>query len=240
MKLGILLCDHVQAGLQAEFGDYIDMFAQTIAQCDSSISIVYFCVVDGEFPNNIDDCDAYMATGSKSSVNDDIPWVNGLERFVWQLFLAEKPFVGICFGHQMIAKALGGKVGYSDKGWGIGVAKTIVHTHKPWMLAKKSQINLVVSHQEQVCQLPPETEVIMGNDFCPYAMIQVGDHFLSLQGHPEFSRAYCYALMHSRKEIIAKKNFNQGLNSLTLPVDGQLVMSWLLNFTRQASKARAI
>jgi len=232
MKLGVLLCDHVQVVLQAEFGDYIDMFAQAIAQCDSSISIEYFCVVDGKFPNNIDDCDAYIASGSKASVNDDIPWINNLERFVWQLFLANKPFIGICFGHQMIAKALGGKVAYSYKCWGIGVAKTIVHTHKPWMQPRKRQINLVVSHQEQVCQLPPETEVIMANDFCPYAMIQVGEHFLGLQGHPEFSRAYCYALMHSRRDIIAKKNFNLGLKSLTLLVDDKLVMSWLIDFLK--------
>lgn len=235
MKLGVLLCDHVQLALQTEFGDYIDMFGQAIYQCDSSIVVQFYCVVDGDFPDNIEACDAYMASGSKASVNDDLPWVNALERFVWQLFLAKKPFVGICFGHQMIAKALGGKVAHSEKGWGIGVAKAIVHTDKQWMLSKQSQVKLVVSHQEQVCQLPPETEVIMGNDFCPYGMIKVAEHFLGLQGHPEFSRAYCYALMHSRKDIIAKKNFNQGLSSLTLAVDDQLVMSWLLNFLKQPS-----
>jgi len=224
--------------LQAEFGDYIDMFAQVITQCDRDIVVQFFSVIDGDFPESIDVCDAYIASGSKASVNDDLPWVNALERFVWQLFLANKPFVGICFGHQMIAKALGGEVRYSDKGWGIGVAKTAVHTHKQWMLPNQSQVKLVVSHQEQVCQLPPETEVILGNNFCPYAMIQVGDNFLGLQGHPEFSRAYCYALMHSRKDIIAKKNFDLGLNSLPLSVDDQLVMSWLLNFLKRSADVR--
>jgi len=235
MKLGVLLCDHVQTALQEEFGDYSDMFSQIIAECDDSITIEYFAVVDGELPKHIDVCDAYMSTGSKASVNDDFPWVNALERLVWQLFLADKPFVGICFGHQMIAKALGGKVGRSNKGWGIGVATAIVNADKQWMLPKQNQLKLVVSHQEQIQQLPPETEVLMLNDFCPYGMIQVGKHFLGLQGHPEFSPEYCYALMHTRKNLIAKERFQQGINSLTLTVDAQLTMHWLINFLKQTS-----
>ena len=234
MKLGILLCDHVQAALQQKFGDYRDMFSQLLYQCDSSLELHYYCVVDGQFPDNIDVCDAYMASGSKASVNDDLPWVNALERFIWQLFLADKPFVGVCFGHQLIAKTLGGKVAQSDKGWGVGIATTKVHTNKPWMQHKKAQIKLVVSHQEQICQLPPAAEVLMGNDFCPYAMIQVGHHFIGLQGHPEFSRTYGKAIMQSRKAIIAETNYAQGLESLSQITDGKLIMTWLITFFQQA------
>jgi len=233
MKLGVLLCDHVQTALQKEFGDYIDMFEQAITAADDSISIVFYPVVDGRFPENIDECDAYMATGSKASVNDNLPWINQLERFVWQLFLVNKPLVGICFGHQMIAKALGGKVTVSAKDWGIGVTRAKVHAHKPWMLSTASNIQVVVSHKEQISLLPPETQVLIGNNFCPNGMIQVGEHFLGIQGHPEFSRAYCYALMQSRKEHIAKSNFTRGINSLTLDVDDQLLMSWLINFLQK-------
>ncbi len=232
MKLGVLLCDHVQTALQEEFGDYIDMFEQAIKVVDNTVSISFFSVVDGHFPKSIDDCDAYMATGSKASVNDGLPWIDALERFIWQLFLAKKVLVGICFGHQMIAKALGGKVACSKKGWGIGVSTAIVHVHKQWMIKVQEELRLVVSHKEQITQLPPEAEVLMGNAFCPNGMIQVGEHFLGLQGHPEFSRAYCYALMHSRKDIIAKENFQKGLNSLILPVDDVLTMTWLLNFLK--------
>ena len=233
MKLGILLCDHVDAALQEEFGDYSDMFTQLIAQCDNSVAIQYFSVVDGEFPHDIAVCDAYITTGSKVSVNDSLPWVNALERLIWQMFLVDKPLVGICFGHQLIAKTLGGKVARSSHGWGIGVAKTTVLTDKQWMLPKQTQVKLVVSHQEQISQLPPETEVLMANDFCPYAMIQIGEHFIGLQGHPEFSRAFCYALMHTRKDVITEENFQQGLNSLTLAVDDKLTMGWLINFLKQ-------
>ncbi len=233
MLLGILLCDHVSDSLQQKFGDYFDMFEQAIAAVDDSIKINFYSVIDGQFPKDIDECDAYIATGSKASVNDDLPWVKQLERLVWQLFLLNKPLVGICFGHQMIAKALGGRVAISLKDWGIGVTRAKVHLHKPWMLGTQTNIQLVVSHKEQISLLPPETQVLMGNSFCPYGMIQVGEHFLGIQGHPEFSRAYCYALMQSRKKIIAKSNFTRGVNSLSLTVDDQLLMSWLINFLRQ-------
>ncbi|GAW95321.1 MULTISPECIES: glutamine amidotransferase-related protein [Colwellia] len=233
MKLGILLCDHVQPALQEEFADLDHMFTQLLSQCDSTIELHYYWVVDGEFPDNIDVCDAYMTSGSKASVNDDLPWITRLERFVWQLFVGGKPFVGICFGHQLIAKILGGKVAYSAKGWGVGVATTKVHCHKPWMQPHKKQIKLVVSHQEQVEQLPADAEVLMANDFCPYAMIQVGNNFIGLQGHPEFSRAYAKAIMQNRKTIIAEKNFTQGLQSLSQQGDGELVMRWLINFIQQ-------
>jgi len=234
MKLGLLLCDHVQPALQESYGDYKDMFTNMLLECDSSIDMHYFDVIAGQFPEHINVCDAYIASGSKASVNDDLPWINTLERFIWQLFLADKAFVGICFGHQMIAKALGGKVACSVKGWGVGIATTIVHAHKQWMLPEKEQVKLVVSHQEQVCQLPPETQVLMGNDFCPYAMIQVGEHFLGLQGHPEFTRAYSKALMKRRKAIIAKQNYKHGITSLSQQADDKLVMHWLTNFLKQA------
>lgn len=237
MKLGVLLCDHVQPALQESYGDYQDMFANILSQCDSSIEVLYFDVVSGQFPEDINVCDAYMTSGSKASVNDNLPWVNTLERFVWQMFLVNKAFVGICFGHQMIAKALGGKVACSDKGWGIGIATTIVHAHKQWMLPKQNQIKLIVSHQEQVCQLPPETQVLMGNDFCPYAMIKVGEHFLGLQGHPEFTPAYSKALMKGRKAIIAKRNYTQGIDSLSQKTDEKLMVQWLINFLKQADTA---
>ncbi|KGJ96182.1 glutamine amidotransferase-related protein [Colwellia psychrerythraea] len=234
MKLGILLCDHVQPALQEEFADYQEMFAQLLSQCDSTIELYYYCVVDGVFPEDIDVCDAYMTSGSKASVNDDLPWINALERFVWQLFLAKKSFVGICFGHQLIAKTLGGKVARSDKGWGVGVATTKIHSQEAWMDPAKKTIKLVVSHQEQIYQLPPQAEVLMGNDFCPYAMIQVGKHFVGLQGHPEFSCDYAKAIMQSRKAIISEENYNQGLKSLVQSADGKLVMAWLLSFLKQA------
>ncbi len=230
MKLGFLLCDHVQSQLQAEFGDYSDMFKQLLLQNKVPLEVEFFSVIDGQLPESIDACDVYMTSGSKASVNDEYPWIYELERFVWQLFLAKKGFVGICFGHQLLAKALGGKVQYSKKGWGVGIAVSTVQKYKSWMQPQQNTINLIVSHQEQVSQLPPGTEVLMGNEFCPYSMIQVDKHFLGLQGHPEFSSEYCFALMNTRKKNIGEQRFLLGVESLKYKADDELIFSWLLNF----------
>ena len=230
MKVGLLICDHVQPLLQDKFGDYAGMFKQLFSQVDGNIELINFYVIDGQFPDHIDSCDIYISTGSKASVNDEVNWINELEYFIKQLYQANKVFIGICFGHQLIAKALGGKVEKSPKGWGIGIATAVVEQTKPWMQPLQKKIKLIVSHQEQISQLPPNTEVLMASDFCPYSMIKVGTSFIGLQGHPEFSYRYSQALMNSRKHLIPAQRIQQGQESLTEQADDMLIMQWLLHF----------
>ena len=234
MRLGILLCDHVQPALQAEFGDYPAMFENWLSDSPVPLDITFFSAIDGELPDNIDMCDAYMTSGSKFGVNDELPWIGELEAFITRLYHAKKPFVGICFGHQLIAKALGGKVERSYKGWGIGVSSCRLPKQSHWMQPKKNQVNLIVSHQDQITHLPPNTEVLLGDDFCPYSMIQLGTHFLGLQGHPEFSHKYCHALMKSRKAAISPPRLRQGMASLQLQTDDSLILVWLVSFLQRA------
>ena len=178
-----------------------------------------------------------MSSGSKFGVNDDIPWIRALEDFVRSLYHAKKGFVGICFGHQLIARALGGQVQSAAAGWGIGIASSKVLQQKNWMQPAASSLNLVVSHQDQISQLPKHANVLLSNPFCPYSMIQIDDHFLGLQGHPEFSQIYSYALMNSRRDRISAQTIRQAVLSLEQPSDDLLTMQWLLTFLQQAIKA---
>jgi GMP synthase-like glutamine amidotransferase len=233
MKLGILICDQVQPQLQPAFGDYPAMFDDLFQRVDQTLDIVYFSAIKRELPKDIDACDCYMTSGSRWGANDEQLWISELEDFIRKLYQGGKGFVGICFGHQLIAKSLGGKVDKSPKGWGIGVACSQVLTTQGWMTAAKSNINLVVSHQDQISELPPQTTVLMSNDFCPYSMIQVGQHFLGMQGHPEFSRQYSFALMDSRRDRISASVIDAASATLTKEVDDELVMQWLINFLKQ-------
>jgi len=233
MKLGILICDHVKSQLQHEFGDYQDMFINTIIKANSGIKnlkLSFYDVQKGQYPIDINDCDAYMSTGSKYSVYENQAWITQLLAFIQSLYIAKKPFVGICFGHQLIAQALGGLVEKSDKGWGIGVTTSKIIKKHPWMTPHLSSVNLVVSHQDQVIKLPKNAQVLMGNQFCPYYMIQIDEHFLGIQGHPEFSRDYSKALMLSRKDRIPKPTLNKGVKSLNNIPDNLIIMQWLLHF----------
>lgn len=235
MRLGILICDQVQAILQPEFGDYPEMFSNLLQKVNAQLELQFFSAINRQLPDDINACDVYMATGSCRSVNDDELWIRELEDFIRVLYKAGKGFVGICFGHQLIASALGGRVDQSTKGWGVGVAFSQVVALQHWMMPAQQSLNLIVSHQEQITALPPQAQVLASNDFCPYSMIQVGHHFLGLQGHPEFSREYSLALMNTRKDQIEASVFNAGSQSLKHEVHDLLVMKWLISFLKQTS-----
>jgi GMP synthase-like glutamine amidotransferase len=227
----------VQPQLQHEFGDYQDMFINTIIKANSGIKnlkLSFYDVQKGQYPIDINECDVYMSTGSQYSVYDNEEWIILLIKFIQSLYIAKKPFVGICFGHQLIAQALEGLVENSDKGWGVGVTNSKVIKKYPWMKHDLNSVNLVVSHQDQIIKLPKNAAVLMGNQFCPYYMIQIDEHFLGIQGHPEFSRDYSKALMLSRKDRIPKSTLDKGIKSLNETPDDLVVMQWILWFLKRA------
>lgn len=232
MKLGILKCDRVSDEFIADHGQYPEMFANLLQPADPTLEYLIFDAEHGELPSDIHVVDAYLITGSRHGVNDGLPWVEQLEDFVRQLHAAQKKAIGICFGHQVIAKALGGQVIKSPKGWGVGMSQNTLFIHKEWMKKSKQQFNLLVSHQDQVVELPQGAEVLAGSDFCPYFMMQISHHFLTVQGHPEFTKAYSRDLMVSREDALNEREYNRGIKSLELSEDDALMAQWIIDFIR--------
>ncbi|ANG61307.1 GMP synthase [Marinobacterium aestuarii] len=230
MKIGILQCDDVQEQLQPAFGNYPQMFRDLMLRVDPQLEFAVYDVRLGELPVDIDECDAYITSGSRHGVLDGLAWVAELEGFVRRLDAGKKKFAGICFGHQLLARALGGEVEKSQRGWGVGVSFNQVDSRKAWMEPYKPAIDLVVSHQDQVSALPEGFEVLASSAFCPYYMLQYQDHMLSVQGHPEFSRDYSRALTLSRQNRIPPNRVREALHSLSAEVDDLLVMRWIINF----------
>lgn len=234
MNIGILKCDQIREPLMAEHGKYPEMYATLFQSVDSSINFTVFDAEHGELPTDIHAADAYLITGSHHGVNDGFPWIEQLEDFVRTLHAAQKKVVGICFGHQLIAKALGGKVMKSPKGWGIGMSQNEIFQHKQWMSPSQKQFNLLVSHQDQVVELPPEAEVLAGSDFCPNYMMQIGSNLFTIQGHPEFTKEYTRDLMMLRKDIHQEQEIARGLQSLELTEDDALIAQWIVQFLKAA------
>ena len=181
--VGILQCGEVPDTLSAQFPDYNEMIEIGLKRADHNIHCITFRVLDGEIPHPAA-CDAWITTGSRFSVNDPNEWTEKFSKFVSDTHKLKIPFVGICYGMQMMAKALGGTVEYAEKGWGVGVVTSTVYEKAQWMANHKEAANLVVSHQEQVTELPAEAVLLAGSDFCPNGIFQVGSSMLGLQGHP--------------------------------------------------------
>lgn len=226
MKVGLLLCDHVRPEYIEEFGDYPPMFAKAWPSFDFET----FAVCDGEFPASLQDCSAYLASGSRFSVYEDHHWILELKSLLKEIAAKELPYLGVCFGHQMLAEALGGEVKKADSGWCVGTHSFEMKDQTAWMVPYQASLNLLMMCQDQVQVLPPDSTVLASASTCPVGMFQVGDRMLGVQAHPEFSKAYDRILMEDRVERMGATVVKEGIERLTLPLDAQLFCQWSTQF----------
>jgi GMP synthase-like glutamine amidotransferase len=230
MNIGLLECDHVLERFRHIAGDYREMFFALFNSHAPRISLQYFDVCNGEFPPSLDACDAYLTTGSRFSAYDDVNWIHALKNFTRRIHEAKKPFVGVCFGHQLMAEALGGKVSRAEAGWGVGVHNIEVIECEPWMRLEQARCALQYMHQDQVERSPEDGVVIGRSDHCPVAMLRVGDSTLGIQAHPEFPKAYSRALLLDRVERIGEERVKAALASLDQPTDESVIARWIVEF----------
>ncbi len=233
MKIGILKTDAVRPEWVPDFGEYPDMFIALLAREDPSLEFAVYDVEEGVYPEDIDEVDAYLITGSKSSVYEDKAWIQQLMVFVRELHARKKKLVGICFGHQIVAQALGGKTEKSTKGWGQGL-----HTHTfvetpPWHDGGSPDLQILVSHQDQVVKNAEGARVLAASEFCENAVVQIGEHILTFQGHPDFVPGYSSEIMDYRREMIGDEVYETGMASLQQSPEGDRVARWILNFLKQ-------
>lgn len=235
MKIAILKTDAVRPEWVPTYGEYPDMFQRLLHQVDPTIEFEVWDVEKGEFPERTDQVDAFLITGSKSSVYDDKPWIRELEAFVRRLRDEGCKVIGICFGHQMIARALGGRVEKSDKGWGVGIHQYRI-TDDSLQDGEGGSFRLLASHQDQVLALPPDARVVAENEHCEIAAFKVGEQLLAFQGHPEFIPEYSREIMEFRKALIGATRVTEGMASLENNThEGERVARWMLDFVRGQS-----
>lgn len=238
MRVCVMVCAHVAPELEDVFDPYFEMFRRLLAPHLPEAVFSASMIIDDAFPGSVDDHDVYVFTGSPHGVYEDHAWIRRGEGFVREAVAAGKVLVGGCFGHQLIAKALGGAVIKSEKGWGIGVHTHPVLRREGWMPDGPDAPNVVVSHQDQVVEPPEGAVVLAGTEFCPNAMLRIGDRILTFQGHPEMSLAIADRLLDLRRERIGAEVFAAGKASLEKPLDHAAMGAWIGGFVRHALDAR--
>jgi GMP synthase-like glutamine amidotransferase len=222
MKLAILETGFPPGDLAERFGDYPAMFERLLG---AGFEVATFDVQTGQLPDP-DAHDAVLITGSPAGVYEDLPWIAPLMDFIRAA--KGSKMVGVCFGHQVMAAALGGHVEKSDKGWGAGLHRyNIVHA-EPW-LDQVDEIAIPASHQDQVVVQPPNTEIVARSDFTPFAALAWTDRpAISFQFHPEFTPEFAKALIEKRYDIVPDPG--AAIASLDAPNDNARVAGWIRRF----------
>jgi GMP synthase-like glutamine amidotransferase len=231
LLVGLLECDHVDERFRdASDGDYLQLFARLFGAHAPDLELRPYDVIGGELPAAPDECDGWVCTGSRHSAYDDLPWIAGLLDFIRAVAASGRPYVGICFGHQALAQALGGRVERSPDGWGAGV--------RPLALADGTSLRLHFMHQDQVVELPPGGEALGSADHCPVAVLAVGDRLLGIQAHPEFTDAYTEALLVDRELRIGVEATADAMATLGGPTDDGAAARWIGRFLAQEAPAQ--
>lgn len=223
--IAVLETGRPPATLQATHGDYPSMFAQLLGEGFDTRS---FAIQAGDLPDPVA-FDGAIITGSSAGVYEDHAWIAPLLDWI-RSARGRTRLVGVCFGHQAMAQALGGRVEKSDRGWGVGLHRYRVVEARPWMTPPLPEIALSASHQDQVVVKPSNARVTLASDFTPYAGLAWDDDAISLQPHPEFSRAFTGALVECRRGRIEEAVVDRAVESLEAEDDRRTVEQWIRRF----------
>jgi len=162
------------------------------------VVISSFPVVDGVFPSSIADCDAWVLTCSRFDASGATEWVTQLREFTSRIVDSGRRVCGICFGHQLIALALGGTLRRRTR-WVVGVQRLVVSPNKWIPLA---EMRLPGLHQDEIATLPVNALTIASTADVKAAAYSVPPNVLCLQYHVEFTPAYFRALVTSRSHLL--------------------------------------
>ncbi len=220
MKIGILQTGHAPETLLPETGDYDEMFVKLLS--GHGFTFETFAVVDGVSPENAMACDGWLITGSRHGAYEDHPWIAPLKALIREIAATNRPLIGVCFGHQIIAQALGGKVEKFSGGWSVGPQVYVINGQN---------MTLNAWHQDQVVQNPPGAKVIGSSDFCANAAMMIGENILTIQPHPEYGADFIAGLIDKRgRGVVPDDQLDRAKSALSTPLDNASFANLMASF----------
>lgn len=195
--INILLCDTFPGRLPDFIPNYESLFVDLFDAIGQHPSYRIFQTWQGELPADVNQGELYLIPGSLDSACDDKPWITALMQWIKRAYQRGAKMMGVCFGHQLIARALGGEVRHHQGGLGVGVRASRVTDKKMQAYFTGGTMHLLCSHYDQVTALPPDAVLCATSDFCKIECYRIGHQVIAFQGHPEFTIAYSAHLLNN-------------------------------------------
>ena len=233
-RIAILETGAPPSALAADHGDYPAMFRDLLGE---GFGFETFDVQAGKWPE-AGAFDAAIITGSSAGVYETDPWIAELLDWI-RAAKGRTKLIGVCFGHQAMAHALGGRVEKSERGWGVGLHRYQVVAPEPWMTPAAATVAIPASHQDQVVEKPADARVLLRSDFTPFAGLAWGEDAISMQAHPEFTPAFATDLTAGRHDRIDPALVARAVDSLKAADDRVTVGRWISDFVMATSPRAA-
>jgi GMP synthase-like glutamine amidotransferase len=230
MLIAILMTNTDESEFASHHSKDGEKFQQLISAARPDWRFEVFSVKDDEFPQDTSRFDGVIITGSPASARDRAPWISRLEALICEMVEQQIPIYGACFGHQVIATALGGKVDFNPDGWVLGTVETeLVSDRKP------RKLNLYAAHKEQVTQLPKGAKIAAKTQGCPIAGFMIGNTVLTSQYHPEMTPDFIDALLEEMRNEISEDVINPAAASLSTIADRNEITEVITSFFERAA-----
>lgn len=264
LRIAILECDTPFPNAKETYGGFGGIFTSLLQSAitthseplfhDSSsnitpgdVKIEKYHVV--EKPDNypkLDDVDGVLITGSKHNSFDDVPWINRLVEFVKEVLENERvKLVGVCFGHQVIGRAIGANVGRSDDGWELSVTPFRLTETGKEVFGGREELSLFQMHRDIILPgtlpstlpYPPskpsnKLSVLGSTDHCSIQGLLLPGKFLTVQGHPEYNATIVGEVLKARHDmgIFDDKTYHEAVERIVDTHDGIVVGAEFLRF----------
>lgn len=234
MEINIILCDTFPGLLPSSIPSYISMFIRMFDAVSRNMEYKVYRAMDRQLPDDISEDKLYLITGCNLSAYDDVEWIKELLLWIGNADKARAKLVGICFGHQAIAQALGGKVERASRGWGIGIRESSVVDGEAQKFFPGYKMRLLYNHHDQVVSLPEGAKLVAESEFCPVESFRIGNHILTFQGHPEYTPEYEVHLIENFAVDEPLQVKQEALSSIRLMEhQGLTVANWITRWSAQ-------
>ncbi|MGJ8604217.1 MAG: type 1 glutamine amidotransferase [Marivita sp.] len=225
MKIGILQTGLAPDELKGTFGEYPGFFERLLA--GKNFTFQSWSVVENVFPDGPTDADGWLITGSKHGAYEDHPWILPLEQLIRNIVAADRPLIGVCFGHQIIAQALGGTVEKFDGGWVVG--------QQSYDFGGES-LTINAWHQDQVIRAPEGAEVLASSPYCANAALLYPGKAYTVQPHPEYGDDFIAGLIDTRgKGIVPDVLLQDAATRMGGPLDTRRMADQFAHFFREGT-----